>query len=93
MTAFLKSQKVLKELSKGVQSMKTFVYPSILQKQAMPPLKDVKGARNVIIRYREMNGIKLTVFLPMLHNQIKFAVKSQAEDDKTMVGSLVLCHS
>jgi len=30
MTAFLKSQKVLKELQKGVQSMKTFVYPSVL---------------------------------------------------------------
>ena len=73
--------------------MKTFVYPSILQKQAMPPLKAAGGARNVIIRYREMNGIKLTVFLPMLHNQIKFGVTSQAEEDDTMVGSFVLCNS
>ena len=67
MTTFLKSQKVLKELQKGVQSMKTFIYPSLLQKQCIPALK--KGtARNVIIRYRELNGIKLTMVLPLLHN-------------------------
>lgn len=67
MTVFLKSMKMLKELQKGVSSMKTFIYPSLLQKQGMPALK--KGeARNVIIRYREMNGIKLTLLLPLLHN-------------------------
>jgi len=67
MTTFMKTQKVLKELTKGVQSMKTFIYPSLLQKQAIPALK--KGsARNVVIRYREMNGIKLTIMLPLLHN-------------------------
>ena len=69
MTTFLKGQKVLKELQKGVQSMKSFVYPSILQKQAMHPLKKASGgAKNVIIRYREMNGIKLTMLLPTIHN-------------------------
>jgi len=67
MTTFLKSLKLLKELNKGVQSMKTFLYPSVLQKQAIPALK--KGTdRNVIIRYRELNGIKLTTLLPVLHN-------------------------
>ncbi len=99
MTNFLKSQKVLKELSKGVQSMKTFVYPSVLQKQAIPALK--KGAAsNVIIRYRELNGIKLTVMLPMIHNQSKHAILEQAKkvasgegDDDKVVASLVLCHS
>ena len=99
MVSFLKEQKFLKELSKGVQSMKTFVYPSVLQKQAIPALK--KGAaRNVIIRYRELNGIKLTVMLPMLHNQIKFAILEQAKklenpsaDDDKVVVSLILCHS
>jgi len=54
--------------------MKSFVYPSILQKQAMAALKKTDSARNVVIRYREMNGIKLTVMLPLLHNQIKFSI-------------------
>ena len=95
MTAFLKSHKVLKELQKGVQLMKTFVYPSVLQKQAMPPLKNAKElTKNVIIRYREMNGIKLTVLLPTLHNQIKDSITAQANDPTTPpVVSLVLCHS
>ena len=48
--------------------MKTFVYPSVLQKQALEPLKKSSSAKNVIIRYRELNGIKLTVMLPVLHN-------------------------
>ena len=48
--------------------MKTYVYPSVLQKQALEPLKKVGSAKNVIIRYRELNGIKLTVMLPSLHN-------------------------
>lgn len=94
MTAFLKEQKVLKELQKGVQSMKTFVYPSVLQKQAMPPLKKANGAKNVILRYREMNGIKLTVLLPTLHNQIKSSIMAQAADPTSPpVASLVLCSS
>ena len=48
--------------------MKTYIYPSVLQKQALEPLKKVKSANNVIIRYHELNGIKLTVILPLLHN-------------------------
>ena len=85
---------MLKELQKGVQLMKTFVYPSILQKQAMPALKNTKGAKNVIIRYREMNGIKLTVLLPTLHNQIKHSIMEQAKDPSSpLVASIILCHS
>ena len=30
MTTFIKQQKIIKELSKGVQSMKAFIYPSLL---------------------------------------------------------------
>lgn len=81
--------------------MKMFIYPSLLQKQGIPALK--KGdARNVIIRYREMNGIKLTLLLPLLHNQIKFAIMNQMQqaDDSgsnagrpKLVASLVLCHA
>jgi len=36
MSAFLKEAKVLTELSKGVQSMKQFLYPTLLQKEALP---------------------------------------------------------
>lgn len=60
----------------------------------MPPLKKVNAAKNVIIRYREMNGIKLTVLLPTLHNQIKASIMAQAADPNSPpVASLVLCHS
>ena len=79
MQVHLKALKIVKELNKGVQGMKSFVYPSVLQKQAIGPIKKASGARNVLIRYREMNGIKLTVMLPLLHNQIKFAITEQAK--------------
>lgn len=65
MLNFLKGEKILNELTKGVQSMK-YVYPSILQKQAIPAFKDKKHA-NVIVRYREFTGIKVTVLLPLLN--------------------------
>lgn len=108
MQGLLKELKFLKELNKGVQSMKTYVYPSVLQMQALAPLKKAGGVKNVIIKYREMNGVKLTVMLPLLHNMIKFSIMEQAaskaindEDDaeeKTssdapLVGSVILCHS
>ena len=82
-----------------MQSMKTFIYPSLLQKQAIPALKNSKSGKNVVIRYREMNGIKLTVLLPLLHNQIKHNIMEQAkenadEDSSTpLVVSIVLCHT
>ena len=56
--------------------------------------------KNVIIRYREMNGIKLTVFLPLIHSQIKHAILEQAKaaasdegGSERLIGSLVLTHS
>ena len=68
MQSYLKEHlKTITELNKGVQSMKTFLYPTILQKKAMSSVKSSKIS-NVIIRYTEFNGIKLTVMLPLLHN-------------------------
>lgn len=105
MQTLLKELKFLKELNKGVQSMKAYVYPSVLQKQALAPLKKAGSVKNVVIRYREMNGVKLTVMLPLLHNMIKFSIMEQAaskaiNDDETnassdvpLVGSVILCHS
>ena len=102
MQAMLKDLKFIKELNKGVQSMKHYLFPSMLQKQALEPLKQVKGAaKNVIIRYREFNGIKLTVMLPVVNNMIKHACQEQAlklqtqedSDDQGLVCSFVLCHS
>ena len=61
----------------------------------MPALKNSKeSTKNVIVRYREMNGIKLTVLLPTLHNQIKYSIMAQSIDPAApLVASLVLCHS
>jgi hypothetical protein len=81
MQEFLKGQKIIKELAKGVQSMRSYLYPSILQKQAIQPLRKTskkqataEAPQNVIIRYQEMNGIKLTTLLPVLSNQIRMAI-------------------
>ena len=88
MQEFLKG-KCLKELSKGVAGQKLFLYPSVLQKAAIPVLK--KGEqKNVIIRYSEMSGIKLTLLLPLINQQIKHALAS--ENDK-IIYSMVLCHT
>ena len=65
-SAFLKDNKILNELSKGVMTMKALVYPSVLQKEAIPVLKKKKSP-NVIIRYSSMSGIKLTVLIPLLN--------------------------
>jgi hypothetical protein len=35
----LKKQKILKELSKGVSTLRTYLYPSVLQEAAIPILK------------------------------------------------------
>ena len=67
MQDFLKQQKVITELSKGVQSMKHYLYPSVLQKQAIDAIKKA-DTKNIIIHYQEMTGIKLTVFLPLLNS-------------------------
>ena len=57
------------------------------------------GAKNVIVRYSETNGVKLTILLPMLHNLIKSQLLCQAvqeqesADVKLLLHSLVLTHS
>jgi len=103
MQAFLKKHKIITELTKGVQSMKHYIYPSVLQREAIPVIK--KGApdgqsKNIIIKYQEMSGIKMTVFLPLLNTQIRAAITATAaaaEDDestsKQTLFTLVLCHS
>ena len=50
MQNFLKELKIITELTKGVQSMKSFIYPTILQKKAMPEVKNNKK-KNIIIHY------------------------------------------
>ena len=50
MLHFLKQLKFVTELNKGVQSLKTYVYPSILQKQAMPAIKQAPTP-NIVLRY------------------------------------------
>jgi superfamily II DNA/RNA helicase len=92
MLAFLKSLKILAELNKGVQSMKHFVYPSILQKQAIPAIKQAQ-TKNIIIYYQELTGIKLTVMLPVLNAQIRQAVQNSALDTIKPLYTVVLCHS
>lgn len=89
MASFLKEVKILNELSKGVASLKTFVYPSVLQKEAIPVLKTKKNA-NVILRYSSMSGVKLTVLLPVLNHLIR-EVASGADEDTHYLG--ILCHS
>ena len=86
--------KTITELNKGVQSMKTFVYPTILQKKAMSSVKSTK-TNNIIIKYQEFNGIKLTVMLPLLHNQIKHSITQMAagEDKPQMLYTAVVTHS
>mmetsp|Transcript_19401 Transcript_19401/g.29793 ORF Transcript_19401/g.29793 Transcript_19401/m.29793 type:complete len:151 (-) Transcript_19401:1557-2009(-) len=88
MQDFLKG-KVIKELIKGVATMKTFLYPSVLQHAAIPALKGPQ--KNVVLKYSEMSGVKLTLFLPLLNQQIKHSILQQDSDKVTY--SLVLCHS
>ena len=73
--------------------MKSYIYPTALQKQAMKALKN-KKQKNVIIKYQEFNGIKLTIFLPMLNNQMRHAItESVINEDSTAIHSAVICHS
>ena len=63
--SFLKG-KVLKELAKGVAGMQSYIYPSVLQSAAIPVLKK-NDKKNVVIKYSEMSGIKLTYLLPIIN--------------------------
>lgn len=91
MLTFLKSLKFVQELSKGVQSMKQFVYPSILQKQGIPAIKNAKTA-NICLQYQELSGVKLTYMLPMLNQQLRDSISVLGTGSKPFF-SVVLCHS
>jgi hypothetical protein len=79
MPVFLKQQRIVTELAKGVASMKQFIYPSILQKQAIPAIKQSQ-TNNVILHYQELSGVKLTVFLPILDDLLKTAIKNSVSE-------------
>ena len=73
--------------------MKLFIYPTILQKKAMESVKN-KKKKNIIIHYQEFNGIKLTVFLPLINNQIRYSIEQTASEETPKLNySVILCHS
>lgn len=92
MLQFLKSLKFVSELNKGVQSLKTYVYPSVLQKQAMPAIKQAPTP-NIVINYQEMAGIKLTFLLPLLNNLLRSAIENSLSDSPRPLCIVILCHS
>lgn len=48
----------------------------------------------MIINYSELNGVKLTLFVPLLNNQIRSAILNSTSDDETKsLFTIVLCHS
>ena len=73
MAVFLKQLKIVSELNKGVKSMKRYVYPSILQKQAIPAIKN-SDSKNVIVHYQEFTGVKLTFLLPVVDDLLRTAI-------------------
>ena len=59
----------------------------------MEPIKN-KKKKNVIIKYQEFNGIKLTVFLPLLNNQMRQAItESITSEGSALIHTAVICHS
>ena len=59
----------------------------------MEALKNKKN-QNVIIKYQEFNGIKLTVFLPLVNNQIRHSItESFSSEGSPDIHSIVICHS
>jgi hypothetical protein len=79
--------------------MGSYVYPSVLQREAIPAIKKVltgKGEHSsMVIRYTEMNGIKLTVLMPVINAQIRQAVARAADESSNSkyLYTIVLCHS
>jgi hypothetical protein len=74
--------------------MKQYIYPSVLQKECLMVIKKSEQ-KNLVIRYSAMSGIKLTVFLPLINEQIKHVITKLQNEEKssTMTYSLILCHS
>ena len=99
MQVFLKDQRFITELNKAVSGMGSFIYPSTLQKEAIPAIKKLVSKKgdhsSMVIRYTEMNGIKLTVCMPVFNAQIRAAVARAADETPTKgyVYSIILCHS
>lgn len=58
--------------------MHEYIYPSVLQKAAIPVLKK-SDSKNIIIRYQELSGVKMTLLVPLVHNQIKHSLKASGE--------------
>ena len=92
MAVFLKQLKIVSELNKGVKSMKRYVYPSILQKQAIPAIKS-SDSKNVIVHYQEFTGVKLTFLLPVVDHLLKTAIAQEVEDSQKPLFVAILCHS
>ena len=74
-----KKAKVLKELQKGVASMRSYIYPSVLQKAGIPLIKKDEK-KSVTVKYAEFSGVKLTVALPVLDQQIRRAVSIDTDE-------------
>lgn len=60
----------------------------------MPVLKKSES-KNIIIRYAEMSGIKLTLLLPIINKQMQHVIKaiSEEEDQAQVVYSMFICHT
>lgn len=76
MQNFLESTKILSQIHKGVSTLKEYLYPSVLQKQAIPLLKKSKF-RKVLLEYSPMSGSKLTVLVSLLDWQTRQAAKGE----------------
>jgi superfamily II DNA/RNA helicase len=71
-------------------SLKSYVFPSVLQKEAIPVIKAKAKSNNVIVRYSSMSGIKLTVLLPLINQHVREVASNPTGDPKALV---ILCHS
>jgi hypothetical protein len=70
--------------------LKSYVFPSVLQKEALPAIKGKGKSNNVIVRYSSMSGIKLTVLLPVLNQMIREVAANPTGDGHAVV---ILAHS
>ena len=86
----MKEQKILNELAKGVMGLKNYVFPSVLQKEAIPAIKAKAKSSNIIVRYSSMSGIKLTVLLPILNHMIREVASNPTGEGRAIV---ILAHS
>ena len=90
MQPLLKEHKILNELAKGVIAMKSYVFPSVLQKEAIPVIKAKGKSSNVIVRYSSMSGVKLTVLLPLINQMLREVAINPTGEPRAVV---ILGHS